>query len=153
MDLEDPHPLGRCLGCQHQESTATLDNGTVARVISYDMTDFVRSCVDRYTEVAGGDTGYLKTVPTPFLSEPDPDPAGENADGRLGDKAASVLMKILYAARMVRFDLLKAIQALACRIHRWTSWCDKALCRLVCYLYSSDSDVLKGYVADPLGKT
>ena len=34
--------------------------------------------------------------------------------------AATVLMKTLYAARMARFDLLRAIGALASRIMRWT---------------------------------
>ena len=131
LDLEEPHPLDRCLGCHHNESTAKIEDGSVVRVLSYDMREFVKACVDRYIEVAGGNTGALRVVATPFLSEPDPDPKGEEADGRLGDVAASVLMKILYAARMARFDLLKAIQALACRIHRWTKWCDKALFRLV----------------------
>ena len=104
--LEDPHPLDRCLGCHHIETTETLPNGAVVRAMRYDMGDFIESCVARYLELVGGNTNELKVVATPFLTEPDPDPLGEQGSGRLGDIAASVLMKILYAARMVRFDLL-----------------------------------------------
>ena len=153
LDLEEPHTLERCLGCHHHQSEQKLGNGRSVRVMRYDMTEFINSCVARYLDVAGGNTACLKSVPTPFLSEPDPDPAGDKADGRLGESVASVLMKILYAARMVRFDLLKAIQALASRIHKWTSWCDKALHRLVCYIHTSADHTLVGYVGDSLSDT
>ena len=131
IELEDPHSLDRCLGCHHRETTAKFEGGFRVRVLTYDMCDFAKACVARYLEVSGGNAGALKKVATPFLSEDDPDPKGEGALGRLGDKAASVLMNILYAARMVRFDLLKAIQMLASRIHKLTPWCDKAIHRLV----------------------
>ena len=38
--------------------------------------------------------------------------------GVLGDAAAAVLMKILYGARMGRYDLIRPVQALASRIRR-----------------------------------
>ena len=104
------------------------------RVLTYDMADFAKSCVDRYIEVAGGDTQCLKPVATPFLSEPDPDPKGDEANGRLGDVAASVLMKILYTARCERLDLLYPVCVLAREVTRWTRACDKQLHRLVCYV-------------------
>ena len=102
----------------------------------YDMTEFMGQCVDRYLELASGPCGdaaltKLKKVPTPFLSDSDTDPKGEDAKGRLSTIAASVLMKVLYAARVARFDLLKAVQSLACRVSRWTPWCDRALHRLM----------------------
>ena len=109
--------------------------------------------MSRYLELVGGNTNELKVVATPFLTEPDPDPLGEQGSGRLGDIAASVLMQILHAARMVRFDLLKAIQALASRISRWTEWCDKALHRLICFLHSTRKDSLVGFVGDCLKDT
>ena len=46
-------------------------------------------------------------------------------------------MKALYAARMSRFDLLRATCSLATRVTKWTRWCDKALHRLICYIDSS----------------
>ena len=36
--LEDPHPVDRCLGCLHRESTAKLSDGTAVRLLWYDMT-------------------------------------------------------------------------------------------------------------------
>ena len=55
-------------------------------------------------------------------------------------------MKILYAARMARFDLLRAMCALACMVTKWTPACDRALLRLVCYIHSSNDVRLFGWV-------
>ena len=55
-------------------------------------------------------------------------------------------MKILYAARMARFDLLKATNALACKLTKWDSKCDLQLRRLVAYIWSSLGKRLVGYV-------
>ena len=46
-------------------------------------------------------------------------------------------MKILYAARMGRFDLLRTVNALGSRIASWTKLCDAKLHRLVCYIKSA----------------
>ena len=55
----------------------------------------------------------------------------------LGDCAAAVLMKILYGARMGRYDLIRPVQALASLITKWDGLCDKKLHRLVCYINST----------------
>ena len=39
----------------------------------------------------------------------------------------SILMKLLYTARLARFDLLRAIQSLASGITKWTIYCDQRL--------------------------
>ena len=39
--------------------------------------------------------------------------------GQLADSAASVLVEILYAARMARFDLLRPVQGLAKWFTKW----------------------------------
>ena len=65
----------------------------------------------------------------------------------LNHEAASVLMKILYAARMARFDLLKATNALACKLTKWDKKCDLQLRRLVAYIWSSLGKRLVGYVS------
>ena len=49
--------------------------------------------------------------------------------------AARILTKILYAARMARFDLLRPTCYLAKKITKLTSWCDRALHRLSCYIH------------------
>ena len=55
-------------------------------------------------------------------------------------------MKLLYAARLARWDLLRAIGILSSRITQWTPFCDKALHRLMCYVNSSVDQTLTGYV-------
>jgi hypothetical protein len=57
-------------------------------------------------------------------------------------------MKILYAARMARYDLLRATCFLATRITKWDASCDKMLHRLVCYINSSLDKRMTGWVGD-----
>ena len=54
--------------------------------------------------------------------------------GRYASVAARILMKLLYAARMARPDLLRPIIALACYTHAWAAVRDKALLRLLSYV-------------------
>ena len=73
----------------------------------------------------------------------------ENADrGVLQPLAARVLMKILYAARMARFDLLRAVCNLACFVTRWTLECDKKLHRLICYIAATKHHRQIGWIGD-----
>ena len=78
----------------------------------------------------------------PKLANPD-QPAGV-----LQPIAASILMKVLYAARMARFDLLFTVSRLACYISKWTTDCDRRLYRLMCYINSTKHLRLVGWVAD-----
>ena len=59
-------------------------------------------------------------------------------------------MKILYTARMARYDLLRATQYLATRITKWTQRCDKQLHRLVAYIWQSKDWRLKGWIGDDM---
>ena len=68
--------------------------------------------------------------------------------GALADKAASILMQVLYAARYARFDLLCAVAKLAQKISKWTAECDLALHRLMSYIHSTLEHRLVGYVGD-----
>jgi hypothetical protein len=68
--------------------------------------------------------------------------------GELADAAASILMKILYGARMGRWDLLKAVASLATCHTKWTKLCVKALFRLICYINSTTASALAGYLGD-----
>ena len=73
--------------------------------------------------------------------------------GRLQPIAAKVLMKILDAARLCRFDLLRAVCHLAIFVAKWTSEseCDRKLHRLVCYINSFKHLRMIGWVGDGLG--
>ena len=102
--------------------------------MEHGMSDFMRSCVDRYVELAGIERSCLRKVCTPFLAEPrepsparDPTNSGDDLNGpaiepdggidatrgRLQPIAARVLMKVLYEAWMARYDLLRAVSGLA----------------------------------------
>ena len=54
--------------------------------------------------------------------------------GKLAPIASRILMKILWAARLARFDLLRAVCHLAQRVTKWTLECDRRLQRLVGYM-------------------
>ena len=61
-------------------------------------------------------------------------------------------MKLLYAARIARFDLLRSINNLARNITKWSSKDDARLHHLICYVQSSKSKKMVGWVGDDLSK-
>ena len=73
---------------------------------------------------------------------------GESERGALAPHAASVLMKLLYAARIARFDLLRSINSLARNVTKWTIDDDAKLYHLMCYVNSSLSKRMTGWVGD-----
>ncbi len=60
-------------------------------------------------------------------------------------------MKVLYAARLARFDLLRAVGQLASRFSTWDEGWDRQLSPLTCYINSSLSLRFIGWVGDPDG--
>ena len=59
-------------------------------------------------------------------------------------------MKILYAARLARFDLLCTVNRLAGRITKWTVEDDAALFRLKALIQHSKEDKMIGWVGDEM---
>ena len=112
LELGDPAPPDRSLGCYQRKFDITLDNGAKATAIEYDMREFLKECVSHYVKVTGCDPKTLRTVDTPFIQAPpgggDTPAAAEPNEqrGALTDVACTVLMKVLYAARVARWDLL-----------------------------------------------
>ena len=164
---DDPFPVGKHVECDHKTSQR-LDPKSGAKLRD-DMSDFMRSCIDRYVELAGVDRSSLRKVCTPFLAEPrepsparDPTKSGDDlnspaiepdggidaARGRLQPIAARVLMKVLYGARMARYDLLRAVNGLATEITQWTPRCDMRLHRLMGYICHTLVMELYGWVGD-----
>ena len=91
---------------------------------------------------SGGGKGSALETDAPEIAPP--------PRGALADKAASILMQVLYAARYARFDLLCAVARLAQKISKWTVECDLALHRLISYIHSTLEHRLVGYVGDAL---
>ena len=69
--------------------------------------------------------------------------------GVLGPDAASVLMKIMYLARCCRYDVLYPVCMLAREITKWTCASDRRLHRFICYLKSTRTHCLHGWIGDP----
>ena len=57
-------------------------------------------------------------------------------------------MKILYAARYARMDLLRAVCVLAQNVSKWTRDCDVKLYRLICYINCSLHVRMTGWIGD-----
>ena len=188
LKIEPETGLDMYLGCNQSKGNVTLGNGHRVTTVTYDMKQFLRSCVDRYLEVAGD--VKLNKVVTPELHEETKNhvsrkPAGEGpsvvcnwcnnlvpADGsatvpdqrggtpelamkepvcgHLAPHAASVLMKLLYGARIARFDLLRQVNRLARNAHRWTDSDDRGLRRLMCYVHHTKHWRTVGWVGDPM---
>ncbi len=53
------------LGCHQIEGTAVM-NGKEVRTMTYDMSDFMRQCVQSYKDLAGDPNMKLRKVDTPF---------------------------------------------------------------------------------------
>ena len=75
--------------------------------------------------------------------------SGEVEDrGQLGPLATSILMRILYAAREARFDLLRAVNKMSCMVAYWNSDADRRLEKLVSYIKSTLHYRQFGWIGD-----
>ncbi|MCP4293026.1 MAG: hypothetical protein GY780_14465, partial [bacterium] len=148
IKLDPPVAMNKYLGCHHAvtEEMWDLNDHPLAELfakgdlplgsaqpgkqkvacVEYDMSDFLRQCVDKYVELAGDRTKPLKPAQTPFLEENTGSPCGQepregepslecegkpslnkkekpkgqSPTGVLADIAVRVLMKVFYAARI-----------------------------------------------------
>ena len=113
------------------------------------MRPVFEQCVDSCLTLTKKGISTLKPAKTPFLDETKIGSSpSESKEGLLAPIACKVLMKILYGARLARFDLLRPIAALASKITKWDSVCDRMLHRLVCHINSSLDYKLKGHIGD-----
>ena len=162
IKTEEPTPVGKYLGCDHKVSTRRVcaegnlllsptrgDKGVEVRCIECDMSDFLAQCVDKYLELANLDRSKLRRVDTPFVDE-SRDEEEDTSTGELQPIASKVLMKVLYAARMSRYDLLRPTCALAACVTKWGKVCDRKLHRLMSYINCSSVVRMFGWVGDSL---
>ena len=110
----------------------------------YEMLGFMEQCVERYLDLSGAGVGSLKAVATPGVDDHSFNPDDWNESGKLASIAAKVIMKILYAARMYRFDLLHSVNSLARDITRWCRACDNKLHRLISYIHHTKTTCWRG---------
>ena len=132
------------------------------RYMEYDMEDFFKSCVERYIELAPKGT-RLRQAETPFVDESVISPgdfahpdsterekalAEQEGAKDLGPIAIKCLMKVLYGARMARYDLLRPCNFLASKVTKWDKNCDRRLHRMMCYINTTLDMRMIGKVGD-----
>ena len=150
--LGEENKLSKYLGCNYNISR----KGDICH-LSLDMQDFLASSVDLYTdsvnklmEKARNAKGFreadykkllkLSSVDTPSIAlDLDNELSTDEVSrpGLLADIAASITMKLMFAARCARPDLLRTISHLSTRLTKWTRRNDLELRRLTSYVSSS----------------
>jgi hypothetical protein len=169
--LDPPTPLGDYLGCGQfpvhvspAEAQRRLDHvrplladvegqnqvktGKPVRAIRYNMFGFFRQCVEVYCELANVKAESLRNVATPGLDDHQLKPEDFEEEGNLSKDAAKIIMKALYGARLVRFELLWPICSSARQVTKWTRACGKRLHRLMCYIHHTVDHSLESFVGD-----
>jgi hypothetical protein len=79
----------------------------------------------------------------------DPDAPIPEPCGVLQLFASRILVEILYAACVCRFDLLRAVCELVSCTNTWTHQCDCDLHRLICYINAAKDHGMIGWCGDP----
>eukprot|EP00971_Amphidinium_carterae_P350285 6491469-Amphidinium_carterae.2 len=129
--LGEVTPVDRVLGVQHH-----VFHGEATTEIKIEMSDFLKSAIERYNEIPNAPR-LKDSASTPWRQHGPEEPNKMTEKGVLGPKAASLLMKILYAARMCRPDLIWTITTLARFITKWTRFHDVQLAHLYSYIQGS----------------
>ena len=144
---ENNEPKPPCGGGSSRGKAGGSNGRVPVKCLEYDMSDFLTSCLARYQELSPRPVVFRK-VDTPFIDESNLGD-DEETKGELAPIAARILMKLLYAARMCRFDLLRPCCWLATQITKWGKTCDRALHRLMCYVHSTLNLKLQAWIGDP----
>eukprot|EP00439_Symbiodinium_sp_Y106_P084767 s1599_g26.t1 len=127
LRLEDETPLGLYLGCRISKGEAILHDKTKVQTVTYDMETYLEMTVKKYCDA------------------PEEEEVNESNRGSLAPQAASILMKLLYAVRICRFDLLRSISNLARKITKWTKKEDALLHHLMAYVHQSKHHMMIGW--------
>ena len=99
---------GVYLGCAQERKDVTMKDGRRVTTMTYNMEDFLGSCVTRYLELAGPGT-RLKAVNTSFIPE-------ETKDSHAGKPSSATGVTILCK----HCRTAQAVKEVSC------SWCKKA---------------------------
>ena len=73
-------------------------------------------------------------------------------EGKLDSVACSLLMNVLWAARLARPDLSRAVTHLATKVTEWTSTCDSMMHRLMGYIPATLHLRMIGWIGDAIDK-
>ena len=120
-------------------------------LVRWHMKGFHEQCLERYKELRlknKAPISKMKEYAFPSIDDHQIPPEEFEQEGVLSKDASKVVMKCLYGARFVRFDLLWPIGDLARKVSKWTKACDRRLDRLMGYLQSTLDHGLEGFVGD-----
>ena len=109
------------------------------------MSDFARSCVDRYCELTHTKRASIAKADTPSRKDA-PKHADDDQPGRYAADAPALLMKPLYLARCARPEISYTLGRVARRISRWTRKDDRECDMLHAYLNSTVRFMLTGTI-------
>ena len=70
LDVDDPAPVDRCLGCHHSVCDGQV-NGKPVRIMQFKVESFMKSCVQAYKDLCGEPDMKLRSVETPFIASPE----------------------------------------------------------------------------------
>jgi hypothetical protein len=140
---EEPSELAKFLGAHRQLSKT--GNVTTGRA---QMREFLLDAVARYMEETGEKT--LSGARTPYLPE-NFSPKGGEEPGAFAKSCSSHLMKLLFAARLARPDVLVAMNRLASKVTTWNLSHDRALRRLMQYVqHTADLELVSQLSSEDL---
>ena len=142
LEFEEPTSVDRILGRKQQSYED--DSGSY---VSMSMEDFLESSCTTYEELT---KSKIKEASTPYMPEGSLNTTDWEIRGALADSASRILMKILWAARLCRPDLMKSIGDLTKRLTTWSIADDKRLHRLMGYIKGSTQSRLVGKVGDSM---
>ena len=112
------------------------------------MFGFHSHVVEAYCEHAGVKQESLRKAATPGLDDHQLKPEDFETEGHLSLDATEIIMKALFGARLLRYELLWPICSSAMLITKWTRACDKRLRRLISYIHHMPGDSLESFVGD-----
>ena len=132
--------------------SATKSNDEALPSVEYEMSGYLEQRVELYLELADCEEHSLRFAPTPSLDDNALQDEDLKVAGKLGSHAAKILMKILYAARMCRYDLLSTVCSLARNITKWSRVRDWKMHRIIAYRHHRKDFALTSIVGDSTEK-
>eukprot|EP00971_Amphidinium_carterae_P336050 6472207-Amphidinium_carterae.2 len=130
--LGDVSKVERILGVNHEMSC-----GGGVQEVRMHMKSFLKTAVEKFAQIPCAPPLNTRPVSTPWRAYPNDEPNKLNKPGSFAKHAPSLLMKLLYAARMVRPDLQWTITTLARQLTKWTEHSDLQLVHLFMYVNST----------------
>lgn len=128
--------MERLLGVSFAFNEALIDNEKHV-VVSSHMEEFLEECIKRYEAVKGAPGLRKATSPFHDIAPAEFCKPENKVAGLFSSSCASLVMSLAYAARLVRPDILVAINSLSTQLTKWSILSDACLVKLFSYVRST----------------